>query len=66
MRALALLLAACATAPRPLPVDHPANPHAPIGRLAGAPASLRPGAVKYDDVPATRDAPPPAHHHHGT
>lgn len=64
MRALALLLTACATAAPALPADHPANPRAPIGWLAGAPASLRPGSVKYDDVPALRTAPPPMHHHH--
>ncbi len=65
MRALALVLvAACATAAPPLAADHPANPRAPTGRLAGAPPSLRPGAVKYDDVPALRTTAPPMHHHH--
>ncbi|MGE5181001.1 MAG: hypothetical protein ACM31C_03020 [Acidobacteriota bacterium] len=67
MRALALVLvAACATAAPPLPADHPASPHAPVGRLAGAPAALRPGVVRYGDVPALRTGPPamPMHHHH--
>jgi hypothetical protein len=64
MRALAAIaLAGCAATVPPLPADHPADPHAPIGRLAGAPASLRPGVVKYDDVPAHREAPPEHHHH---
>jgi len=61
--ALVLGLAACAVHEPALPADHPASPHAPIGRVAGAPASLRPGVVVYPDVPAVR-AEPPAHHHH--
>ena len=65
MRALALVVvAACAATAPALPADHPASPRAPTGRLAGAPPSLRPGAVRYDDVPALRTAPPPEHHHH--
>jgi hypothetical protein len=62
MRLLVILLAACA-------VPAPARPaaaraDAPTGRLAGAPATLRPGVVSYSDVPATRAAPPAHHHHH--
>jgi hypothetical protein len=60
-------LAGCAASARPLPATHPAHATAPVGRLAGAPASLRPGVVEYKDVPATREAPPPidhSHHHH--
>ena len=60
MKLLVILLAACA-------VPAPARPEAaradaPTGRLAGAPAALRPGVVSYPDVPATRAA--PEHHHH--
>lgn len=41
---IVLLLASCA--PRAYRVDasHPASPSAPIGRLAGPPVALRPGA----------------------
>ena len=60
MLALAL---GCGTHPQ-LPADHPAQPGAPTGRLAGAPASLRAGVVQYPDVPAVRSEPPAAHHHH--
>jgi len=35
-----------------------------IGRLAGAPPSLRPGGVAYPDVPAIRDEPKHDHQHH--
>jgi len=63
-RLVVLVLAAgCATAPA-LPADHPASPSAPIGRLAGAPPSLRAGVVTYPDVPALRTAPAEPHHHH--
>lgn len=68
MRALvvALALGACAASPPPLAAAHPANPQAPVGRLAGPPPSLRKGVVDYKDVPAMREAaPPPTHHHHG-
>jgi len=64
MRLVWLLCASCAIGPRALPADHPANAHSPAGRLAGAPATLRPGVVTYDGVPALRDEPAPAHHHH--
>jgi len=62
-RAALLLVAACATH-APLPADHPARSTAPTGRLAGAPASLRPGVASYPDLPAQREPPPPTHHHH--
>ena len=66
MRALlALLLATgCAVDAPALDAQHPANPAAPTGRLAGAPATLRPGVVEYQDVPALRTGAPPVHHHH--
>ncbi|MBA3541764.1 MAG: hypothetical protein H0T79_19275 [Deltaproteobacteria bacterium] len=53
---LPLLLGAAACAPRAMPVsaDHPANPDAETGRLAGPPAALRPGVI------AERDVQPPA------
>ena len=55
MRLLVVLLAACAV---PAPVrPEAARADAPTGRLAGAPATLRPGVVSYPDVPATRAAP---------
>jgi hypothetical protein len=60
MRALLVLLAACAVAAPPHP--EAARPDAPTGRLAGAPASLRPGVVSYPDVPAAHAA--PVRHHH--
>lgn len=63
---VALALAGCATTARPLPADHPANPSAPAGRLAGAPPALRRGVVEYKDVPAVRREAPVDHsHHHG-
>ena len=61
MRCLLLLVAACAVTPPPAP--RAASADAPAGRLAGAPASLRPGVVSYPDVPV-RAAEPPHHHHH--
>jgi hypothetical protein len=47
-----LLLAACA--PRALSIgpDHPANPAAETGRLAGPPPALRPGVVTPERPPA--------------
>ena len=63
MRALVLLVCGCALAAPSMPAGHPASASAPTGRLAGAPATLRAGAVKYDDVPAVR-AQEPHHHHH--
>ena len=65
MRALLVFLAACAVAPAQLPANHLANASAPTGRLAGAPATLAPGSVKYDDVPA-HVVPAEHHHHHGS
>lgn len=64
MRALVLVfaLAGCAVTVPPVPAGHPASVQAPAGRLAGPPATLRPGAVVYDDLPKL--ATPPAHHHH--
>jgi len=64
MRAILLVLAGCAIAVPPPAPTSPASPQAAIGRLAGAPATLRPGAVVYSDVPALRAAPAPIHHHH--
>jgi hypothetical protein len=63
--ALPLALGACAVRAAAPPPEHPASPSAPAGRLAGAPASLRPGVVEYPDVPAVRaPAATPHHHHH--
>jgi hypothetical protein len=40
-----VLLAACSPTAMSTPAEHPANPDAPIGRLAGPPAALRPGVA---------------------
>lgn len=64
---LALALAGCAAAcaagcaidAPALDARSPVNPSAPIGRLAGAPAELRPGGVVYSDVPRGSAAAPP-------
>ena len=68
MRTLLALLftASCAVDAPALDAQHPANPTAQNGRLAGAPATLRPGVVDYKDVPALRTGDPPVHHHHGS
>jgi hypothetical protein len=52
-----------ATRPAPIAATDPANPSAPAGRLAGAPATLRPGVVDYQ-LPAPKTEPAPEHHHH--
>lgn len=58
MRALLILVAACAVPP---PAS-PAAVTAPPGRLAGAPEALRAGVVSYPDLPTAK--PPEPHHHH--
>ena len=63
MRLALLFVAGCAVAPATLPATHPAAASAPPGRLAGAPATLRPGVVAYPDVPAIQAAPEQHHHH---
>jgi hypothetical protein len=64
MRAvLVALVTSCAVTPPPLPASHPASASAPIGRLAGAPAELRPGVAGYE-LPVHRDEPAQHHHHH--
>ena len=69
MRALVvLLLASCGTTAPVLPAQHPANPQAPAGRLAPAPAATRAGAATYAEVPPLRAPAPPvdhSHHQHG-
>ena len=60
VRAALLFLAGCAVAAPALPPAVTASP----GRLAGAPATLRPGVVVYPDVPVVRAAPAEHHHHH--
>ena len=59
-----LVLASCAVPRAPLAATHPANPAAPIGRLAGAPPALRAGVVDYNVPPLRSDEPAPEHHHH--
>jgi hypothetical protein len=61
MRGALLFLCSCAIAAPSLPASHPANPLAPAGLLAGAPATLRPGVVTYD-LPPPRS--PEQQHHH--
>jgi hypothetical protein len=61
---IALLLAGCAVPHAPLASTSPANPSAPTGRLAGAPATLRSGVVQYDLPPVREQAPAEHHHHH--
>ena len=53
-------LVGCATVAEVPPV---ASPSAPIGRLAGAPATLRQGVVKYD-LPQVKPDDMQHHHHH--
>ena len=61
-RVLIIFVASCAVAPTTLPSSHPASARAPVGRLVGAPATLRAGVVAYDLPPSRSDE--PAHHHH--
>jgi len=61
---IAIAVAGCASGPRALPATHAANASAPVGRLAPAPPSLRPGVVVYPDVPAIRPAAPVDHSQH--
>jgi hypothetical protein len=63
MKVLLFMLASCAVDATTPSAQHPASPLAPIGRLAGAPATLRPGVATYTDVPALRTEPAPMHHH---
>lgn len=63
--ALSISAGACASRAGAPPAAHPANAAAPIGRLAGAPASLRTGVVQYSDVPAAKpNADAHSHDHH--
>lgn len=40
-----VVLAACSPSAVKIDANHPANPKAPVGRLAGPPPALRPGVV---------------------
>ncbi len=65
MRALlfaALMAAGCAPRIAPLAADHPANPDAEPGRLAGPPSALRPGVAQLED-PAPRSSASPERDH---
>lgn len=46
---LGLGLGACAPRAMSVTPDHPANPEAPIGRLAGPPPALRPGVARMTE-----------------
>ena len=61
MRAALVLLVGCATSAA---IPPSASSSAPVGRLAGVPATLRVGVVHYDLPPVRPDEPPPGHHHH--
>ena len=58
-----VLVVACT--PRAVKVDaqHPANPKAEPGRLAGPPAALRPGVVESAPPPPAAPPAAPAHNH---
>ncbi len=61
------LLVGCAPQGMTTSAQHPANPDAPIGRLAGPPAALRPGVADVS-TPAretTMPAPTTDHSSHG-
>jgi hypothetical protein len=60
MRWLVVLALSCTPSAVTVDANHPANPKAEPGRLAGPPAALRPGVVEIEKKPA---APPPAHKH---
>ncbi len=68
--ALAVVLAIAGCAPRAMPVpgEHPANPNATPGRLAGPPAALRPGVASSAEAqppaPATGTVPSGSGHEH--
>jgi hypothetical protein len=79
MRAvLAALLIGCAPPATTMTAEHPANPDAARGRLAGPPAALRPGVADLPrpappargevkpvpDKPDKPQKPPPAHQGH--
>jgi outer membrane biosynthesis protein TonB len=57
------LVLAVACAPRVAPVDahHPAHRDAPVGRLAGPPAALRPGVVDMGPPPKSEPDPHAGH-----
>jgi hypothetical protein len=59
------LLVGCSPAAIPMTPDHPANPEAPGGRLAGPPAALRRGVAEPTATPARSPSEPPAKGHEG-
>ena len=62
-RGIMLTLAfGCTPAAMPVAPDHPTNPDAPTGRLAGPPAALRPGVASAEPAsePSTGTTPAPA------
>jgi hypothetical protein len=61
MRWLVVLCCACTPSAVKIDANHPANPKAEPGRLAGPPAALCAGVVETEKpAPPT---PAPAHHH---
>ena len=63
MRAvLVALLVSCAPPAMTMTAEHPANPDAPAGRLAGPPAALRPGVADLSNPSLTRGE---VQHEHG-
>jgi hypothetical protein len=66
MRFLVVLFVACTPSAVKIDANHPANPKAEPGRLAGPPAALRPGVVETEKPSPTiapHVEPAPAHHH---
>jgi len=59
-----ILAVGCAPRAMPLTPEHPANPDAEPGRLAGPPAALRPGVAEPADPAPAPAAPAPAHEGH--
>jgi hypothetical protein len=59
---LLALLVGCTPAGITTSAEHPANPNAPVGRLAGPPAALRPGVADVLTPTPPTTTPPPAEH----
>lgn len=62
MKWLVVFAVACSPSAVTIDAQHPANPKAEPGRLAGPPAALRAGVVDTQK-PADKPAAPAPHHH---
>jgi len=58
-------LLGCTPSAMSMTAEHPANPDATAGRLAGPPAALRPGVAGPTPPGKPDGAPPPSGHDHG-